>query len=169
MTSLKLNKRGLLKGIFSLVFVLMIFGLISIGAYLLFSNMKTGYDNAGLTSSEAGNRAITGFDNAFKSLDYLIVIFMISGIIGLGLLSYKLAAPKVFFVLIWLFAPILGAISWFFNFIFISFIGQAVFNAVIGTFPITMLLCTNLHWVALIGIAVGSITFYSKKDTGQIV
>jgi hypothetical protein len=41
--------------------------------------------------------------------------------------------------------------------------------AVKGTFPRTIILCSNLHWVALVVLVVGSIALYAKRDVGGVV
>ena len=53
------------------------------------------------------------------------------------------------------------------NYIFSEIVNQSVFNAVVVHFPKTIIICTNLHWIMLIMIVIGSITLFAKREQGQ--
>ena len=50
-----------------------------------------------------------------------------------------------------------------------SAVSYSIFSAVIVSFPKTILICTNLHWVMLAMMVIGSITLYGKREKGQFV
>lgn len=148
---------------------IVIISAICIFSFILYSHIMDGYEDAGLVDDATAAKAKAGFDLAFKIPDYLIVIIMISLIVGIGVTSYKISSPPVFFVLMLLFAPLLGLLSYFFNYIFIEITNPSVVSAVMYNFPLTMVLCTNLHWVMLLAIGVASVTLYSKRSKGEVV
>lgn len=162
-------KKGQIKSILIVVLVLFVLAIILIFLRLLFDRMVTAYTNAGLVNDAQAQRAVAGFTVGMNAFDYITVILMVGMIITIGLLSYKLAVPRVFFIIMWIFAPILGAVSYFFNYIFMQIVSVSVFSTVLAYFPLTILICTNLHWVALLAIIVASITLYVKRDKGQFV
>src|SRR4030066_94966 len=67
------------------------------------------------------------------------------------------------FLLVFFMSAFLGAISYFFNYIFQELVSQPVFAVTLTHFPITLFICGNLHWLALIMIIYGSITLYGKR------
>ena len=48
-------------------------------------------------------------------------------------------------------------------------VSDATFTATVAAFPRTMIINTNLHWVALAAIIIGSISLYGKKEKGQFL
>ena len=125
--------------------------------------IATGYCDATCQSTAAN------FAWALRLFDSIIIIVVVTLIIAVGLTSYKLPASAAFFVISFLFAPILGYVSYFFNYVFSQIVSQAAFDAVRAFFPRTILVCTNFHWVALVVFVVGSITLFAKKEQGQFV
>ena len=160
---------GQIRSLVSIIVVLLVSGMIFIFFRLIYDNMLSVYTNAGFVNTSGAIKAIEGFNRGMNAFDYIVVLVMVILIIGIGITSYTLATPPMFFLLMWIFAPILGAISYFFNYIFAQVVSQVVFESTIAHFPLTILVCTNLHWVMLIAIAVGSITLYAKRDKGQYV
>jgi len=52
------------------------------------------------------------------------------------------------------------------NYLFATFFSESVFSSVIVYFPLTLIICTNLHWVTLASIILGSISLYAKNLGG---
>lgn len=161
-------KKGLGKNIFAAIIFLCIFGFLTIFAYLLVNSFITEMDNNGLYDGAikvAGDKFLTGM----AIFDYATVLIMVVLIIGIGVTSYKIASPPVFFLIQFFFAAVYGFVSYFFSYLFSQLVSDSVFTATLLFFPNTILICTNLHWVALVLLIVGAITLYGKKDQGQFV
>ena len=88
---------------------------------------------------------------------------MIALIIGVGLTSFRLNTAPAFFIVTIIMGMFMGVVSYFFNYIFSQIVSDAAFATTIVFFPRTILICTNLHWIALVCLVVGSITLYGKK------
>lgn len=113
--------------------------------------------------------AIDGFNAVYFMFDKLIFIIAILLLVGIGITSYKLASAKVFFLVSLLMAGFLGFIAYLFSYILSQFMSNSAFNAILYRFPLTLMLGTNLHWLALSMLVIGSIALYGKKEKGQFV
>jgi len=150
----------------SIMIFLFIFGFMSILGYLFLSSFISEFSATDFYSTEVqevGEKFLWGLG----LFDGILVLMMVILIIGVGVTSYRLAAPPVFFLVTFVTGAIYGFISYFFNYIFSQMISDAMFTATLLHFPLTILICTNLHWVMLVSIIVGSVTLYGKKEKGQ--
>lgn len=152
----------------AVVIVLMMFGFFSILGYTIWIYVVDALTTGGFYVGEV---AVTmdNFTRGFMAADYVIVLLMVIMIIGIGLTSYKLSTSGAFFIITIIMGLFWGFVSYIFNYVFILMVSPEVFSTAIGVFPRTMALCTNLHWIALACIVVGSITLYAKKEKGQYI
>jgi len=156
------SKKGQVHNYIAVVVFLMGFGLISIIATLIWVNMINEFTTTGIYTGvieSTGN----AFLSALQLYDYIIVFIMIALIIGVGLTSFRLNTSPGFFIVTIIMGMFMATVSYFFNYIFSQIVSQDVFAATVVMFPRTILICTNLHWVALVALIVGSITLYAKK------
>jgi hypothetical protein len=144
------------------------YALIFIISYLVLNAFITGMQATSIWNNDM-QEAANGFLRALAVLDYMMVIMTIVLIIGVGITSYRLAAPPIFFIINLIVGVFYGFFSYFFNYLFIQFVGNSLFTATLAYFPRTMIICTNLHWITLVCIVVGSITLFAKKPRGQYV
>ena len=98
-----------------------------------------------------------------------MILFVVALIIGIAVTTYRLASPPIFFIVNLFTAFFYGFFSYFLSYLFQSFTDAPLLAATLLYFPKTVLICTNLHWVALICIVVGSITLFGKKPQGQYI
>jgi len=166
--SLWRNKRGQGKSYIAVVFLILFFGFISIFTYTVWQYFVDAITTSGFNTGPV-TATIASWNIAFQALDYLIVFLMFMLIIGIGITSFKLPTKNAFFIVTLIMAPFWAFISYFFNNLFIQLVSPEVFNATIGVFPRTMILCTNLHWIMIVIIIVGSITLYGKEEKGQFL
>ena len=162
MTCLLGSKKGQIQNYLAIIIFLFGFGLVSIFATLLWVNMIQGFTDAGYYEGEmesTGNAFLT----ALQLYDYIMVIVMVVLIIGVGLTSYRLNTAPAFFIVTVIMGIFMGFVSYFFNYIFSQIVSETVFDSVTVFFPRTILICTNLHWIALVALIVGSITLYGKR------
>jgi len=160
------NKKAQGSNYIAVILVLFLFGIVNIIAYLILTSFITQVATTGLyvgKAVEAGD----GFLSGLRAFDYTIVILAILFIIGVVLTNFKLAANRAFFIVTIIMGIFWCFIAYFFNFIFVTYVSQSVFTAVLGFFPATILLLTNLHWLCLIMIILGSIALYAKREKGQ--
>ena len=163
--SLLNEKKGQIRSYIIVSIVLIIFGFMSIFSYLLLDSILNGYDDAGVLVGDALIVA-NQFRSAILIFDYIIVFIMIAMLLGIGYLNYRINSKPVFFILNIVMLPFVGFISYFFNHLFISLVSDDVFSSILGLFPYTLKICTNLHWIAIISFAIGSIALYGKGETG---
>lgn len=162
------SKKG---GLFDYILPILIlfgFAFMVFFARLFFDNFFSIFDTLGI-NSPAATKAIAGFTGAMNLFDSVGALLLIVFIIAIAISSYKVAAPPVFFVIMFVFSFFLGFISYFINYLFVKIVETGIFNTVTSHYPILILLCSNLHWVSLFLVVIGSITLYSKKDQGQYV
>jgi len=162
------SSKGEARNWFTVVLVLFIGGVTTFICYLVLSEFIDEMDAQGFLTGPAVGAA-SGFLWGLRILDYIIVLLMAIMIISVGITSYRIATKKVFFIITLILGAFYGFISYFFNYMFQQFISQDAFSSIIGYFPNTILVCTNLHWVMLITIIVGSITLYAKEEKGQFI
>lgn len=151
---------------FAVIIFLFIFGFLSIFAYFFLQSFITEFQTAGYYNG-ATEYAGDTFLYYLRWFDWLTVVLMIVLIIGAGITSYALAAKPVFFLVTFIMSAFFGFISYFFNFIFQAMVSDSLFTATLVYFPKTIWICTNLHWVMVALIVVGSITLYGKREKGQ--
>lgn len=161
--SLLNSKKGQAHNYLALVIFLFTFSFLSIFGTMLFLKFIDAFTTAGIY---AGQIAETGaaLYRAFLIYDYIIVFVLIALLIALGITNWRLRTSPAFFIVTIIEATVIGFVSYFFNYIFIQMVSDPAFTTALLVFPRTMLICTNLHWVALVAIVIGSITLYGKKS-----
>ena len=150
------------------ILFLFIFGFLSILAFVIFTATQDAFISSGIyvgAVEEAGDK----FEEGLKLYDTVIVLVMAILIIAVGVTSFRLATSPIFFIISLMMGAIYGFISFFFNFIFQQMVSVPIFTTALLFFPNTILILTNLHWVMLVFVVVGSITLYAKKEKGQFL
>jgi len=160
------NKKAQGSNYIAVIIVLFLFGAMNILAYLILTSFITQISTTGLYNGQAVV-AGDGFVKGLQTYDYTIVLLAIIFVIGVGVTNFKVAANRAFFIVTVIMGLFWCFISYVFNYVFSEYVSQAVFNTVVGTFPRTILLLTNLHWLCLVMIIVGSISLYAKRERGQ--
>jgi len=168
MSSILNSKKGQIESRMAVISFLFAFGFLSIFGWFLLDQFVYQFSLTSFYSSEVEYVGTTFLSN-IAMLDYVIVIFVVLLIIGIGITSFKLATAPVFFVVMFISAAFEGAVAYFFNYLFSQLISDVAFLSATRIFPRTILICTNLHWVALASIIVGAITLYGKKEKGQFL
>ena len=142
------SKKGLGNEVIGMIVFIVIFSFLTIIAYLIYSKFIEGLIVAGIWN---GQVEITGtkFLGSLALFDNIAVLITVILIIGIGVGAYRLTAPPVFFLVQFIMSAVYGYISYFFNFIFSSLISDPQFTAVTLFFPKMLLICNNLHWVAI--------------------
>ena len=160
------SKKGQIENYFGVVIALFILGLSVFVSMLITYNFATEFQSAGYCGDTSCIQAKEGFITSLAMYDNIILIVMVVLLIGVGLTSYRLPADAAFFIVSFIMAPFLGMISYFFNHIFAQITSQAAFDVVRVFFPKTIILLTNMHWIALAAFVIGSIALYGKKRQG---
>jgi len=169
MLKLLKDKKGLNRNSLAVIIFLFSFGFITIMSFLVTSQMVDYIKADPSLPSEVGEVGDKFLDN-MKLFDKGFFLIAVVLIIGVGITSYKLASPAVFFIISFITGALYGFISYFFNYIFQEMVGNTLFTATVLYFPLTILVCRNLHWVMLAMIIVGAITLYAKRgEQGQFL
>jgi len=162
------NKKGQGNVYIAVPLFLMTYGLLFIICYLVLYNFVSVLSTTPYYDAQM-NEASQKFLGALQLLDFVMVFMTIVLIVSIGITSYRLATPSIFFIINLVAGAFYGFIAYFFSYIFTQFVSNPMLSAVLLYFPRTILLCTNLHWVALVCLIVGSITLFGKKARGQYV
>ena len=168
MKSLFGSKKAILDASLKLVVGLFLFGIIALLAYIFLTNFSTDIQASGFGSTQMTETA-NDFLGTMLLFDKFIVAIMVAGIIGIGYLGFRLFKPRIMFLSTVFGAVFLGFTSYIFNYAFGTYSSNTVFATVIGSFPLTIIICTNLHWIGLAGLVIGSLTLYAKKDDLETV
>jgi len=147
---------------------LLIFGILNMIFYAIFVQFITTMTASGLYTGMAESTG-NAFLASFQTWDWLAVFLLVGLLIALGVSFFKIASSAIFFIITLILGIFWGFISYFFNYIFVEMISVPMLVTVQGIFPRTMLICTNLHWVSLACIIIGSITLYAKREKGQFI
>lgn len=166
MSRLSHSNKGNVNTYLAVVTFLFTMGILTVIGYYMTEQIFDAWDTTGYIPAESAQLR-GNFLGAINMMDYAMVLVMVALLIGVALTSYRLATAPVFFIVTFFMASILGFISYFFNYAFSQFITQSVFDSVRGTFPLTILICTNAHWISLAALIIGSITLYAKREQGQ--
>lgn len=144
--------------------VLFVFAIFSMMGFAMFLEFKTSFYATGYNYTEI-QTAAESFQQGFQMYDYVTVLLLVAFLIALALTNYSIRTHPAFFIVTIIEGIFIGLFSYIFNYIFIEFVKNDIIQTVIVYFPRTMLICTNLHWVALAAIFVGSIALYGKKKS----
>ena len=161
------SKKAQAENYIAVAIFLLIFGFISVLSTFMWLQFIDGFTDAGYYTGqieETGNKFLA----TLKLYDTIMVIVMIVLLIAVGLTSYRLRTSPAFFIITLITCFITAFVSFFFNFIFIELVSDDLFAATLVFFPKTMLINTNLHWITLAAIVIGSITLYAKRDSGEV-
>jgi len=109
------------------------------------------------------------FRGLFDMFDYITVFLTLVLIAGIGITSFRVSASPVAFMVTYILAPVLGFIGYFLSHFFAVFVSNPLFIVTQLSYPRTIMIVTNLHWVMLVVIVVGSITLYGKRERGQFL
>lgn len=150
-----------------IIFLFIFIASIVIGATIFFTFKEQSKEIPVLNNNTNIDKAMKGFELSYLSYDYINVIIMVLLIIGVGVTSYKLATPPIFFIISIVMAVFLGLISYFFNYLAQQYFSADAFAGVLMYYPLSMQIVQNFHWIAIVLFMVGSITLYAKKDQGQ--
>lgn len=112
--------------------------------------------------------AINGVLAIYSFLDYAVLILSVFFIILIGYTSYRLKSYPMYYLLTFFTSAFYGFIAYVLSYIFSQYASNAIFVTILYMFPLTILLLTNLHWIALAMIIVGAITFYSGDQQNEI-
>ena len=162
MNLLNSKKGGLLDNYIVIPIFLLLLGLSAIMGLYIWSSMVDGFTTAGIytgTVQEVGDK----FTGNFLLLDTITVIIMVALLIGIGVTTYRIKVPAVYFMIMLIMGIFLGIVSYMFNFFFAQFVSHTIFDTIRVHFVKTIWVCTNLHWVSLAAIIIGSFLTYSKK------
>lgn len=166
--SLTNNRKGQAENWFAIIIFILFFGIFSIFGVVLTTAIVDGYKDSGLYEGaiqETGDK----FINALALYDTIIIVLLIALILSLALTNLRLAANPAFFIVTFIMSAFYGLVSYFFNFVFVEFASQEAVSTALVLFPKTIFLCTNLHWIMLLNIVIGSITLWAKRPKGQFV
>lgn len=157
------SKRGQIQNYMTVVLVLFIFGFLSMLGLTIQLEMNDSWASTPFYNTAIEDN-INKFTEGIKMFDKIIVLVMVIMIIGVGISSFKLRTSKVALIVSIILIPFMGFVSYFFNHLFREMVSDTAFTTTLAFFPITLLICTNLHWVALVAAIVGSITLYAKRE-----
>jgi len=164
-----MNKKGVsASNVFIVMIVLVAFVIVSMFGTLITFAILDGF--TGLSMYDATMAAtVQHFRDVFYIFDYMTVAILILAIIGIAITSYRLASAPVFVVVTFFSAAFYGYVGYIFDHIFIRLVSHSAFTTIYAMYPRSILICSNLEWVALGLVFIGSIALYAKKERGQFM
>jgi hypothetical protein len=165
------GKKAVYEDVMTIVIVLVSIGITVIFAYYILNTFVTNpaftsfYSNVPANAVDLPNLYL----RALRIFDYVMVVIMVALIVSLGIINTQVATNKVYAWISFLIAPFLFFSSYMLNYIFSQIVTQPAFSAILGYFSLTVLICTNLHWIALVSFCIALLSMYGKKDSGQFV
>jgi len=159
-----MNNKGQIENYFTVTAVLFAFAVTTMIAMVLMLGFQTAFTDAGIWSGQIQETG-EDFINAIQIYDTIAVVLVIILLVGIGLTSFKLNTAPAFFIVTLVLGAFLGFTSYIYNYVFIQFVSQPTISAVEIYFPKMIAITTNLHWIALACIIIGSITLYAKKPS----
>ena len=160
------SKKGQAQNYIAVVMFLFVLAIVTMISTVIYLGIIAGFTSAGLYTG-AVEIAGTGFLRALTIYDPIMAVVLVSLLIAVGMTSFRLNTAPMFFIITLMQATFTGLVSYFFNYMFVQIIGQDAFAGVLVLFPRMILICSNLHWIGLIAMVIGSITLYAKKEKGQ--
>jgi hypothetical protein len=154
--------------LFAIIIFIMLFGFFTIFSYYFVVEYSTAM-NATEYYPEESQELTEGILYTLRLFDYALIGIVMAMIIGLAITSYRVASEGVFFIVMLVSGIFYGYIAYFFNYLFQQLVSDAIFTATLQYFPLTVLICSNLHWVMLLEIIVGSIALWGKKPEPKIL
>ena len=164
------SKKGFIGAISTIIASIFILGILTVIGYAIFDGFST--EISGSSMPELNNSAVStsldGFTRGMNMFDGIISLLVFAAILSVGVLAYNYTPSKVFVVLIWVYGLFLGFLAYILAYTFNRFIQEGALASTITHFPITIALLTNLHWIALTMVIVGSVMAYrsSSANTG---
>ena len=161
------NKKGQFSNVMAIILFLFAFTFMSIIGYVIYDSFIDEFTAEGYLTDPTAQKAEQGFRRGMNTFDYIVVLILVMMIISLAVTSIKIYTSPVFFVVWFLMSVFLGFVAYFYNYIFQELVGNAIFNTVTVHFPLSIMICTNLHWVVLVAFVVGAITLYAKGGKSE--
>jgi len=156
---------GILRIVVIAIIGLFVVGLTSIFMYLFTDSFFSEFNDTDLNNTQTGlveNSAMA----TLQFLDWVIVLLLGITILGCIYIGYQNSEPPIFFMVTFLGSMFIGAIGFILDYVFKEIVIQSQFSSVISYFPNTIIICTNLHWIALICIIGSGIVAYTQRGGG---
>jgi hypothetical protein len=145
------------------VISLFVFSIGTIIGYTFYLEMKNSYIATGILSTEAIG-IFTKFGNAILFFDWIVVILMVAILIVGTYWMHNTTQKPVTFLIGFIVAPFVGLIAFIYNYIFMQFISQEVLFVTAQLFPKTIIIATNLQWIAIVMFVTGVVASLIKSQ-----
>lgn len=159
-----MNPRGQIHNYMAVVTLLFTLGVTTLIGMVLMFGVQSAFTDAGQWGGVIQTTG-EGFISSIQMYDTIFVLLIAGLIIGIGLTSYRLNTAPAFFIVTLVLAAFLGFTSYIFSYIFSQIVLSPEITAIEIYFPKLIAICTNLHWVALTVLIIGSVATYAKKPT----
>jgi len=163
MNLFRFKKKGQIQNYVLIPVILVFFAFFSMLGMQLHTQFIDSFNETGYYEGavqETGEK----FNNVFLIFDKIVALILVVLIIFVGVSSYRIKTRPMYFIVSIILVPFMAFVSFFFNYLFTQLVTQDAIASMQVYFPMSMVICTNLHWVALIAFIVGSVTLYGKKN-----
>jgi len=150
--------------IIELLILLLAFGIIILFLTFFFNTFIDQFQLAGACTTGSCASTIAKFQKAFTYWDTGTFLLVIGAIIGIGYGSLKIASKSIMYLLFLIESAILGLVSYYFSFLYVTYVTFEVFQTTALLFPKTIVLLSNLHWIALIMMSVATLTYFKRDN-----
>jgi heme/copper-type cytochrome/quinol oxidase subunit 2 len=163
------NKRGnieLTKFIATALVSFMLIGMVALFVYLFNSTFFENFNATGYNTTDTA-KVEGSIIGSLKMIDLVMVILIIVSLISVGVYEYRHPEDPIGFIITFFVAPFLGFMAYVFNYIFYQYAFSGSFSSVVNYYPNTIIILTNMHWLALAMLIIGSFAIYSQKRSGR--
>lgn len=172
MMSLFGSKKGLEFGniLESIITIFVIFIVCLTATFIYFSAKNVMINDVDVIKNNAN--AVQDMENAgkaYEKLDFFVVGTLIMVMVGIFLTSFFIAADATFFAIVLFLSLLYGFTGYIFSYTSALVILNNIWGDTLLKFPMSILIVTNLHWVAAGQIIVSALALYAKKKIGQFL
>jgi len=160
------NKKGLIRGILASMVFLFTMVLLMMACSLIVFKYTDEFSSVYGADPDIV-LAITSIKRPYGYLDKIMVLLTFSLIAGTAVTSYRLATARVYFVVIFFSSFVLGFIGYILSYSAYQIVTDPAWITISHLFPLSFIIVTRLHWIALVQIVIGSIALFGKKEKGQ--
>ena len=148
------------------IFVLFLGTIIGYAVYDGFTGEIQNMSMVELNNSDV-KATIEGFDRGMNMWDKILAFLVFSAILSVGWFAYNFTPPRIFLVLIWIWGFFIGFVSLVFSYTFGVFASQPALASTMTHFPMTNILGSNLHWIGLACIVIGTVLAFRNSSGGS--
>lgn len=161
-----INKKGLINGVFVIIFLLLFLGIVALLVLKMSSHALEGFNN--LTIVQEDPILMENVDKAFNFVDWfdrIIVLIMLALYVSYLISAVSISTEEPVYFLIFVFFLGLGTIfAMISSNVWVFMSDLSIFSDVVGLLSLTDFVLRFLPFISLIVGIIGAVLFYARRD-----